>query len=333
MRRITGCLPLAAVLLVLAGCGDDSGGGSADDTAAPSAADSGEPDADEPADEPADAPAEEPVSDVACTDGPPEAVVTDAGDEPRALMELAPTAGDTAAVDMRMVTTTTASVDGQDSPTMPSPPMIMGMVVTVDAVTDDEITMTVEYDRVEVEGGDASMQAILDSMIGITGTVTTTRSGAFVEGKIDTASVDPTIAPTMQQFESQLANLTVPLPTEPVGIGATWDVATAVDSQGFTFCNTFSYTLTSFDGDAYELSADVAQRAEPTTIEQGGATAELIEASGTGTGTSAGRLSFPVAISGSSDTNTSIEMAVDDGSTQQTLDMEMAIEMEISPRE
>ncbi len=329
MRRITGCLPLAAVLLVFAGCGDDSGGGSADDTAAPSAADSGEPEADEPD----DAPAEEPVSDVACADGPPEAVVTDPGDEPRAPMEASPTAGDTTAVDMTMTTDSATTVDGEEVPAMPIPPLTMGMVVTIDAVTDDEITMTVVYDRVGFEGGDPAAQEVLDSVVGLTGTVTTTRSGAFVDGGFDASGLDPTLAPTIQQLESQLANISVPLPTEPVGIGATWDVATAVDSQGFTFCNTVSYTLTSFDGDAYELGVETAQRAEPATIEQDGASIELIEGSGSGSGTTAGRLSLPVAVTGSSDTTTSIEMAVDDGSTQQTLDMEMAIEMEISPRE
>ncbi|TDD67181.1 hypothetical protein E1262_19795 [Jiangella aurantiaca] len=325
MRRITGCLPLAAALLVLAGCGDDSDDGSAGSTAAPSAEASDESGPGEETTEPA--------ADATCTDGPPEAVVTDAGDEPRTLMELSPTAGDTTAVDMRMTMNTTASVDGEESPSMPTPPMLMGMVLTIDDVTDDEITMTVAYDRIEVEGGDPSLQSLLDSMVGVTGTVTTTRSGAFVDGKLDTSGVDPTLAPTMQQLDSQLANLAVPLPTEPVGIGATWDVATAVDSQGFTFCNTFSYTLTSFDGDAYELGVEMAQHAEPTTIEQGGASVELIEAAGSGTGTSAGRLSFPIAGSGSSDTSTSIEMAIDDGSTQQTLDMDMDIQLELSPRE
>ncbi|RIQ22879.1 hypothetical protein DY240_13210 [Jiangella rhizosphaerae] len=248
-------------------------------------------------------------------------------------MELSPTAGATTAIDMRMTVNSTMSLDGQEAPSTPTPTMIMGMTLTVDDVTDDEITMSVTYDRVEVEGGDPTLQGLLDSMVGITGTVTTTRSGAFVDGKMDTSGVDPTLAPTMQQIDSQLANLTVPLPTEPVGAGATWEVATALDSQGFAFCNTFSYTLTSFDGDAYELAVETVQHAEPTTIEQGGASVELIEGSGSGTGTTGGRLSFPIAVSGSTDSNTSIAMAVDDGSTEQTLEMDMAIQMELSPRE
>lgn len=328
MRRITGCLPLAAALLVLAGCGDDSDGGPTAGTTAPSAAASGEPETETEA-----GGTGEPAADAACTDGPPEAVVSDAGDEPRTLMEISPTAGDAAAVDMRMIVETTASVDGEESPAAPSPPMIMGMVMTVDEVTDDEITMTVSYDRVEVEGGDPTLQGLLDSMVGVTGTVTTTRSGAFVDGELDTSGVDPALAPTMQQLDSQLASLTVPLPTEPVGAGATWDVVTAVDSQGFTFCNTFSYTLTSFDGDAYELAVETAQRAEPATIEQGGTSVELIEGSGSGSGTSAGRLSFPIAVSGTTATATSIAMSIDDGSAAQTLEMDLAIQMELTPRE
>ncbi|WP_053205259.1 hypothetical protein [Jiangella muralis] len=325
MRRITGCLPLAAALLVLAGCGDDSGGGS-EETAAPSAAAS---DQTEPESEGEGEGEDEPVADVACADGPPEAVVTDAGDEPRALMELTPTAGDSAATTMTMTMASSSTVDGEELPAAPVPPMTMGMVITVEDVTDDEITMTVVYDSAEIEGGDPTAQGLLDSMVGLTATVTSTRSGAFIDGGYDTEGLDPSLAPLLEQFETQLASLTVPLPTEPVGVGATWDVATSADLLGGTFCNVYGYTLTSFDGDAYEMTAEISQQGQPGPLEMGGASAELEELTGSGSGTTAGRLTFPVAISGNSDITTSTVISADG----QNLEQQSEVQMELSPRD
>lgn len=327
MRRITGCLPLAAALLVLAGCGDDSGGGS-EETAAPSAAASDESEPENEGEGEGEG-EEEPVADVACADGPPQAVVADAGDEPRALMELTPMAGDSAATTMTMTTTTSTTIDGEALPAAPVPPMTMGMVITVDDVTDDEITMSVVYDSAEIEGGDPTAQGLLDTMVGLTATVTSTRSGAFIDGGYDTEGLDPTLVPLLEQFESQLSSLTVPLPTEPVGVGATWDVATSAELLGGTLCNVYTYTLTSFDGDSYEMTAEIAQQAQPGPLEMGGATAELEELTGSGSGTTGGRLSFPVAVSGSSDITTSTVISADG----QTMEQESKVQMELTPRD
>ena len=329
MRRITGCLPLAAALLVLAGCGDDSGGGSAAETTTPTAEASEEP-------EPTDEPTDEPVADdeASCgTDGPPQVTVTDPGAEPRTLMELSPTAGDTVALDMRMASEAAQTLDGVPQQGQQIPPMLMGMELTVDEVTDDEVTVSLVYDKAEFESDDVALQRALESLVGVTGTVTTTRSGAFVDGSIDTSGLDPMMAQAIGQLDTQLEQLSMPLPAEPVGVGAVWTTTSEIDSSGVVFCNVATYRLTEFDGDAYTLETELEQQAEPTTIEDASGSIEVVDGSGSGTGTSRGSLAFPIAVDGSSTATTSILLRADDGTDQGEVGTEISLEMQISPRE
>lgn len=331
MRRITGCLPLAAALLVLAGCGDDSDGGSAAETTTPTAEASEEP---EPTEEATDEPTADPADEEsACTDGPPQVTLTEPGAEPRAPMELSPTAGDSVALDMRMASEASQTVDGEAQPNQPIPAMLMGFEATIDEVTDDEIAMSFVYDKAEFESDDPALAGALDSMVGLTGTITTTRNGAFVDGSVDTSGLDPMLAQATGQLDAQLEQLTQPLPTEPVGVGAVWTTTTAIDSNGVVFCSVATYRLTEFDGDSYALETEVAQQAEPTTIEDQSATIEVIEGSGSGSGTSAGSLTFPMAITGQSTASNSILLQVDDGTDQAEVGTEVSLEMQITPRE
>ena len=329
MRRITGCLPLAAALLVLAGCGDDSDGGSAAETT-PTAEASEQP-------EPTDEPTDEPVADdeASCsTDDPPQITVADPGAEPRSVMELSPTAGETVELDMTVHTETTQTLGGEAQPQQEIPAMIFGLAVTIDEVTDEQISMSVVYDRAEFDSDDPQLQAAMESMVGITSTLVTDRSGVFIDGNVDTASVDdPALAATIDQMGAQLEQLAFPLPTEPVGAGAVWDVATAIDSNGVVFCSTTTYRLTEFDGDAYAFETEVTQQAQPTTLEQGTATIEVLEGTGSGSGTSTGSLSFPMAVSASSTASNTMLLLVEDGSDQGEIGTDLTLEMQLTRRE
>lgn len=297
MRHITAYAPIAALLVAVSACGGDD---------EPSAQD--------------------------CADTP-EVTVTNAGSEPLKVMEASPNVGDEAALDLRMTTDTSVRVDGQDAPSQPAAPMTLGIVFAVEEVTDDEIALAFSYDSVEVEGDDPSMQETLDSITSMSGTIRTTRTGAFVDGEIDTDGLDASLAPMADQLEQQMADMTVPLPTEPVGQGAEWETVGSVESGGITFCNTATYQLAEFDGDNYRLDTDLTQEALTGSFEEQGATIEVVSGSGSASGQSSGSLSFPMAVSGSSAATTQLEMKVKQGDDETDQDVEVSIDMEISPRE
>ncbi|PZF79425.1 hypothetical protein [Jiangella anatolica] len=324
MRRITGCLPLAAALLVLAACGDD-GGGEAGSTTSATAEPSSEASA-EPTGEPADA---EP----ACAAGEPELTVTEAGAEPLTVMELAPSAGDTVALDMRVSMEGTTAIDGGPPQSAPIPAMLMGFQATVDEVTDDEIAMSFVYDKAEMESEDPAVAQSLAPIVGMTGTITTTRNGAFVDGAVDTSGLSPELMQAMGELDAQLEQLTVPLPVDPVGVGAVWTVSTGIDVNGILYCSDVTYHLTEFDGDAYTLETEVTQEAQPTTIEDATGSLEVIEGTGSGSGTSSGSLSFPVAVSGASAITTHLALEMSNGTDGGELVTDLTLGLEISPRE
>jgi hypothetical protein len=329
VRRITGCLPLAAALLVLAGCGDDSGGASAAGSSTPTAEVSEEP-------EPTEEPTEEPADDEqpsACGDGTPQVSVSDPGAEPRTLMELSPTVGDSVTLDMRVASTASISTDGGAPQSQAIPAMLMGFKATIDEVTDDQIAMSFVYDKAEFETDDPQFEGAMDAVIGLAGSITTTRSGVFVDGSIDTAGVDPMLAQSIAQLDAQLEQLTLPLPAEPVGGGAVWTTTTAVDVNGIVYCTATTYTLTEFDGDAYSLESEVTQEAEPTTLSDSTGTLEVIEGTGTGSGSSSGSLSFPITVNGTGTTSTHLEAALESGTEGGTLVTDISVELSISPRE
>lgn len=83
-----------------------------------------------------------------------------------------------------------------------------------------------------------------------------------------------------------LAQLSVPLPSEPVGIGASWEVAQSLNLAGIEPRQTTTYTLTAIEGTVITLEAMISQVVEPgSVIAQGGAEVEVASWTNDGTGT------------------------------------------------
>lgn len=300
MRYLTTGVSLAAVFLAAAACGGD---GSSDLAAA---------------------------SDC---EGGPEVEVTDTGSAPRQPMELAPTVGDSVAMDMRIDMEIDAQVDGETAPMQPIPPMQVGMQVTVDDVSEDEVEMSFVYDQVRVDG-DPTVQDVLETIVDSSGTIVTTRNGVFVDGDFEAApGMDPTMAAMVDQLEQQLADLTIPLPAEPVGPGAEWEVTSSLELSGVAFCNSYTYRLAEFDGNSYELETELEQRpVEGGVIETAGASIEVVDGSGHATGTISGSLSLPIAVSASLQADSDMEQSVEAGGDEMTQEISTSIAMELAER-
>lgn len=300
MRPLTTCASLTAVLVAVSACG-----GSDDDPTT--------------------------TQDCAAT---PQITVTNAGSEPHKIMEASPNVGDSSAIEMRMTIDTSVVVDGQEAPAQADPPMVLGLVFTIEEVTDDEIAMAFGYDSVEVEGNDdPALQETLDSITSMTGTIRTTRTGAFIDGELNTDGLDATLAPIVDQLEGQMADMTVPMPSEPVGQGAEWDMVSQVESGGITFCNRASYQLAEFDGDNYQLQIELTQEALTSSFEDQGVSIEVVSGTGSASGQTNGSLSFPIAVSGSTEATTQMVLKITQGEEEVDQEVEVNVDMELSPRE
>lgn len=270
--------------------------------------------------------------DIDCADAP-EVTVRDTGDDPTERLQLSPREGDSVALDLRLDTGISLTADGSSVPTGSMPEVTLGMTVKVDRVSDDEIEMSFEYDKVGVDGDDPTVESTLGSLVGTSGTITTDANGVYLDGDVEAAAgMDPTMESMLQQLEQQLANMTVPLPTEAVGQGAVWEVESPIELNGLQACNTYTYTLGELDGSEYELDVEIDQEMEPGSVEQGGVEAELVEGSSSGSGTTRGNLEMPLGVTGDSEISSSSTMEVDQGGDSQEVETELTMSVTIDER-
>lgn len=191
-------------------------------------------------------------------------VVTDAGSEPRQTLRFAVAAGGTQHATMTMQMDSAVSLNGRAQPSTALPPMQMGMTVTIPKVEDSgAITATFRYDHLKVLGTGKiadQLQAGLAPLSKVTGTLRTTASGGMIDADLDLpGNLDPTMKSLLDSIKEQLGNMVVPLPSEPVGVGATWTVHTESAIGGIKATIEYSYKLLAHQGDRWVLQATYVQ--------------------------------------------------------------------------
>jgi len=266
----------------------------------------------------------DPIAASECSDQP-EVVVTDTGAEPRRPMRLTPTVGDTTAVDVQMAMTTEGEMNGRAVSAPESPPIELGMRMTVEDVRADEVEISFVYDRVQADAEPAVAERVR-SFQNSSGTLVTTRQGVFVDGDLQLApGTDPAVRSVMDQLERQMADLTIPLPGEPVGAGAEWEVTSSVELYGVKLCNVATYRLTEFDGTTYVM--ETATKIRPV---EGGV--YEVRGSGHAEGTSTGDLSSPIARSAEVRGNTEMSVSAQTGGDEVTQEVRTSMIVELEER-
>lgn len=74
-----------------------------------------------------------------------------------------------------------------------------------------------------------------------------------------------------QQFTQSMNQMSVLLPIEPIGVGARWQVKSAMEVSGIKFEQTVTYTLNEIQGDRLKVAADLSQTAPEQEIQAAGA--------------------------------------------------------------
>ncbi|HEV3401361.1 MAG TPA: DUF6263 family protein [Acidimicrobiales bacterium] len=194
--------------------------------------------------------------------------VEEAGSEPRERLRLRLTADSTTRAAMVSKTSLEMTMAGERLPggTLPTTRTVIEQ--RIDRVDPDGTAhFTVKFTDWSVEptpGADPDVseqtERVLRQLSGLGGTGTISPSGVQTL-TMDTSTVsDPTIKSLLDSMSSQIGNLTVPFPEEPVGPGARWRGTSSATISGITMNTTTNYTLRSRTGDRYEL--DVEQEAE-----------------------------------------------------------------------
>jgi len=244
---------------------------------------------------------------------------------------------------MEMAMSMAMNIAGQALPATDVPAMRIGADMTVTNVTPSgDVTYTMSFTGVglaSAAGVDPAVSAAIDAMSNelkaITGTATVTNRGINRQAKIDTSKVtNPEFAQMMDSVTNSLNGVSSPLPEEPIGIGARWEVRQTLASSGVTMFQKVQYELTAFDGKTATLKATIDQTGPPQSMKNPnlppGATVSLESMTGNGLGTMTVPLSGIVPTS-QADSKTTMVMSIDAGGGAQRMTVETTMKLKIAP--
>ncbi len=163
----------------------------------------------------------------------------------------------------------------------------------------------------------------LEAMVGLATTTIIDDRGNIATGDLSgTEGLDPAVA----ELARSLARLGAPLPAEPVGVGASWEVNQLFEASGLLVEQTTTYTIAGISGSVVELDTTTVQTVDAgSTIRQGGILIDVLSWTSTGQGSIEFDLSSLVATtSGSSSTVQELEPQGAGGTLKQWIEVEVA---------
>ncbi|HEU5057824.1 MAG TPA: hypothetical protein VFU21_14935 [Kofleriaceae bacterium] len=178
----------------------------------------------------------------------------------------------------------------------PSPPMEMDLELTAMSVERGVARVTHRISRLDVvtsasdatdESTRAAVRQRLQPMVGMTGTMAMDDRGRLLELSWNMPdNLAPEIRATLENFSRSGGDMVVPLPEEPVGVGAEWYAVKETPFMGIKMANTSRVKVLALDGDRVTLSysTDISAGAQPFAFPglPQGTTAELRSCDGSG---------------------------------------------------
>lgn len=265
--------------------------------------------------------------------------LVEAGDDTR-LLRYRPEEGAVERVTMEFGVDFDMEVDGQPLPDFDVPVLGITMAMTVEEVADDgAVTVGFAFEDLGVVGdADPAVATALEEAAAdirrITGTVRMTDRGIVLDASIDIpAGVDPALRSTLEEMESQFDTAAVPLPEDPVGVGAAWEGTIAVETNGVETHATYRYEVTEIEGDRVTVDVRSTQSVPPQEAELDGMPAGTSARVTEGSFTGSGRMTMEPTVLfslGSIDAEGQMAMEISDGADTGELVMDLDLSFTIS---
>jgi hypothetical protein len=192
-----------------------------------------------------------------------------------------------------------------------------------------ELTVT----NADLTGADAAhppivteMREGLSSLIGATGVVAIDERGLERERSLGLPEgLSGELAQFMRSTELALGELALPLPDEPVGVGAKWQVEQTITVDGVHVQQKTHYELLAADGPRLQLRSQIVQSAEAQEASLPGlpsrVSAEMLSLRGAGSGQVEVDLRRLVPTSASAEVEASISFAIQQGQSQRVMSL------------
>jgi hypothetical protein len=218
------------------------------------------------------------------------------GAEPRKVLRFHPKAGDKQSMVLTMKIGMTVRAGEMPEQAIKLPTIKFVMDVTIkDVGTNGDITYNiVTSDASVTEEPDViaqvaeAMKNAMGAMKGVGGTGRVTSRGVSKGTEIKAPEgADPQVNQFVEQMKEMMSRVVLPLPEEPVGAGAKWEIKMPIKSQGVTLNQSVALQLVSVDGERGTAKTSFTQTAPRQKIQNPmmpGTTVDLTKMTGQGTG-------------------------------------------------
>jgi hypothetical protein len=228
--------------------------------------------------------------------GAQEVTLLEPGAEPRQELRYRPEVGMTSTTVLTQRITTSAEMDGEETPSFDLPPIRMTMTASVDEVSEaGDIHYSFAYSEVEIlveeaaGGVDSAVLQELQEGIGMLqgagGRMVINERGVVLSAELDTPEAEPEFAALFEDLEGTFEQFATPFPEEAVGVGARWESSSTVTQGGLSIEQTSLFELTELDGDLVGLEVTMTQASGEGMLEMApNQDIEIISLSGSGSG-------------------------------------------------
>ncbi len=199
----------------------------------------------------------------------------DAGSEPRQVLRYRAVAGAKESMLVSMKMEMAMEIGGNKLPVQPAPTMEMIMDIDVLDSDDDQIRYKFVLSEARVLAEDSvpeetlqAMETQLQLMVGMEGESLITRRGFTVEGSFSPPENAPEMARQMLKgIEKSIGEMSSPLPEEPVGLGAKWQIEQEFDANGMRMKQTIIHELKKLGPHDVTTNISLVQSAEPQQLQ------------------------------------------------------------------
>lgn len=200
----------------------------------------------------------------------PEVTVKDHGTGTKTKLRLTLRKGARTNLSLKARTALTQLVSGRTQ-SVSVPPITEDLALHITEVKDGIATYEYKIIDAKLDGPGSlspqqaqSIQSNLRQLVGLTSRGQIDDRGTTLSSEVHIpSSVPSSLRQTLQQLSDQLGNLSVPLPAEAVGEGATWSTDATIKLSGATVMVRNEYRLVSADGAVFTLDVAQHQTARP----------------------------------------------------------------------
>jgi len=195
----------------------------------------------------------------------------DAGAQPRKALRYKFQAGQSETMVMVMNTSMAMEMGDQKRPETKIPTTQMTMTLESKEVSPQgHLRYEFKMDKADVLDDPGAnpmmvnaMKQSMNSLVGMSGWATVTPRGFTTDAEIKMPDgIDPVTEQAMDSTKQSMTQMSAPLPAEPVGKGARWQVSMPLETNGMKIVQTATYELLEVQGDKVKFDVEITQSAE-----------------------------------------------------------------------